>query len=257
MTRCEDVCATTTGTVVLEDGRVIWETPFGDRERTLTPAGLALVRDRLDATGLLSENSEHRATLLPGAVPEPRGATVVTFALERDGRRIVVTSGDPSDYAREFDLWTIPPGMLALASLAAEMRDPVTWLGRDAWATPEEPFEPDRFLLSVTAVEGTPRAELTIDIGDLEWPFSIPPESLGSRQPAGEAADGTTRCIVLTAGEARAMATAEAAAGRGRALKLYEVTLEYAWARGEGFIRMTTQGLLPYQSSDCIEALSW
>ena len=258
LTWVSDAMVPIPGTTVLDDGRVIWAVADGVVERQLTEAGLAWVRAQLDATGALGSNRIVGATLKPGAQPAPRGVTVYAFQVERDGARIKVAAGDPGDYAHEPELWVIPPEMPILAELARGLQDPQLWIDPALWAGPAKPYQAQAYLVIIDLATGPPAfGPLVDDIDTIAWPFTVPIEKVGGPYVQGGRLVENQRCLVATAEVARSMADAEAAAGRSRALDGWMFGLIYPWERGDGYIGVISQPMLPYQSPDCSGALAW
>lgn len=258
LTWVSDVMVPIPGTTVLDDGRVIWAVGDGVVERQLTEAGLAWLRAQLDATGALGSNHIVDATLKPGAQPAPRGVTMYAFQLEREGARIKVVAGDPRDYAHESALWVIPPEMPILAELARGLQDPQSWIEPALWVGPAEPYQAQAYLVIIDLETGPPAfGRMEDDIDTIAWPFTIPIDKVGKPYMQGGRPVENQRCLVATAEVARSMADAEAAAGRSRALDVWMFGLVYHWKRGDGYVGVISQPMLPYQSPDCSGALAW
>ena len=252
VTTCVDVCEPAPGTTILEDGRVIWRDAAGAvLEAQLSPEGLAAVRAEVDATPELEAGGDYQATLRPGAEPNPRGGTRHEFELVRDGRRILVSSGDPGDFEAEPDLWIVPDSVVRLAALAARLHDPVAWLGAAAMPDGVRPYAPAAYLVAIDLFPGigdTP--EFSIDVDDVEWPFGTPIESVGEAVPVID--DGfPVRCLVIDAAAARETADAEAARGSSRDLATWSSAAAYRWRRGQGFVEVRLQQLLPDAVDPC------
>jgi hypothetical protein len=255
MTACSHVCGPEPGTTILAGGRVIWADPFGRAlEARLTPEAVQRVREALDATGALGEDGEFAATLRPGAEPLGRGATLIRFERDIAERRVTVTSGSADDYADEPDLWIVPPEIPILTDLAERLRDPLAWLGVDAFTSEPRPYEPDQFLVQIDlyAAFGDP-ADYDVDVDDVTWPFGEPIESAG--QPVELPFEGpASRCLLVDADTAQRTAAAEAAAGSFRDLRLWVSGVDYGWRRAHGFVGVITTPLLPHERGTC-EAL--
>jgi hypothetical protein len=241
--------------MILDDGRIIWQDEEGGRvqEALLTAAGLATVRERIAQLDALGADANYGAELRPGKEPLPRGTTSYRFEVPRNGRIVVVTSGEPADFAAERDLWIIPPEMTALAAFAAELMARWAWLGADAVAVAAHPYAPTRYLVTVGLVQGVGvPSEFTTDVDSVRWPFGNPIESVGA--PVGMADDGPPpRCLIVDAKTAAATASAEALKGVKRDLREWSNTREYGWRRANGFVQVTLRQLLPHQAGSCAE----
>jgi hypothetical protein len=256
LTTCSDACSPVLGTTVLDDGQIVWQDGEGGRvlAAQLTPAGLATVKARIGQLGALSADGNYGAELRPGKEPLPRGTTSYRFDVQRGSAIVVVTSGEPSDFAAEPDLWLIPPEMTALAAFAAQLRNPGAWLGPGAVAVPAHPYAPARYLVFVDLVPGVGRSpdEFAADVDEVGWPFGKPIESVG--MPAGRGEDGPPpRCLIVDAKTAAATASAESAEGVSRDLRQWSSSREFAWRRADGLVEVTLLQLLPYEAGSCAE----
>jgi len=243
------------GTTVLDDGRVIWNRDGDPVERRLTDEGLAWVRAQLDQTGLLAATRSYGATLRPGATPDPRGTTSYLFQLVRDGSRVKVGSGDPGDYLPP-DAWVIPPEMQILSRLAGGLRDPEAWIAESMWSAPAGPFDADHYAVVLDSQAGPPnQGQYPVDVSEVRWPFRIATAGMPLAQ-GGQPSEGR-RCLVVDATVAKAMADAEAEVGRPRDLGAWMAGGAYRWDAVRGNLGIETMPLLPYQSPDCSDALTW
>ena len=238
----------------MADGQIIWQDTEGRAlESRLTPAGRATVRDRIDQIGLLAADGNYQAQLRPGREPLPRGTTSYRFEVPRQGGMVEVTSGEPNDFSSEADLWIVPPEMVALAALAAQLNDPVAWLGPEALSEPVRAYVPDRYLVVVDLLPeiGAPGGVLA-DVDDVDWPFGNPIESIGD--PVGPGQDAPApRCLIVDGRIAAATASAESVVGVVRDLRLWSFTLGYAWRRADGLVQVTLVQLLPHETGPCAD----
>jgi hypothetical protein len=256
LTSCSHTCGPEPGTTILDDGRVIWQdADLRPLEARLTPAALQRVRAELDASGVLETDADVQAELRPGAEPVGRGATLYRFERLVAERRVVVTSGDPDDYADEPDLWVIPPQMAVLADLGEKLRDPIAWLGPEALAGAARPYQPAHHLVLVDLYpEVGDQPGLDADADDVRWPFGGPIEGVG--EPADVTGAGLgSRCLVIDAATAAATADAEQAAGADRSFASWISSVEYAWRRADGFVVVSMTPLLPHETGACVDLL--
>jgi hypothetical protein len=252
-TSCSHTCGPEPGTTVLADGRIIWtDSSVRPIEATLTPEALRRVRDELDASGVLDVPADYHAELRPGATPVGHGATLLRFERRIGGARVVVTSGDPSDYADQPRAWIIPPEMAKLASLARQLREPLAWLGQDAFLDPPKPYLPERYVVVVDLYpEVGEQPDDSPDVDDVEWPFGQPIEGVG--EPADSAGGGLgARCLIVDDAIAVATVAAERAAGARRDINQWLSTQEYGWDRANGFVDVSMTPLLPHETGSCV-----
>lgn len=256
LTGCSDTCGPEPGTTILADGRIIWSDSFvRPIEATLTPEALQRVRDELGASGVLDAAADYHAELRPGATPVGHGATLLRFERPIGGAQVVVTSGDPADYADQPRVWIIPPEMATLAVLAHQLRDPPAWLGEDAFLEPPTPYLPERYLVVVDLypeVGDQPGSDPDVD--DVQWPFGQPIEGVG--EPADPAGGGLgSRCLIVDDAVALATVAAERAAGARRDINQWLSTQEYGWDRADGFVDVSMTPLLPHETGSCVDLM--
>lgn len=251
LTACSHTCGPTPGTTILDDGRVVWENPENRAtESRLTPEALQHVVDTL-AIPELAADGDYQAELRPGAEPIGRGATLYRLEVARDGNRVVVTFGDPASYADEPDLWIIPPEMRRLAEIAADLQNPVAWLGQASFTEEPAIHTPDRYLVLIDLFpEVGDEPGFDADVDDVEWPFGGPIEGAG--EPV-DAAGGFARCLIIDADAAEAVIAAEEAAGAHRQRRLWLSTVEYRWKRADGFVRVSLLPVLPHEQGSCVQ----
>lgn len=178
------------------DGRLI--SAFGGgsvevlREARLSTEGVRLVREAMDATGLLGPTAAADAEFVPqpradgGSVP--RGASRrFTFAADDGGSRTVRWIPiDPVDAGDFIDA----PEIAQLEALAQQMLAPDDWLPASAWARAgQSDYRAETFHVLVRQIPfGSARR--AIDVADLPAPLLAAIESLEPAAPA-------TRCVQL------------------------------------------------------------
>lgn len=256
LSSCSHTCGPEPGTSIYEDGRVIWADEFlRPLEGRLTAAAMERVRNALDATGILGESGSYPAQLRPGAEPVPRGLTLHRFERDLDVGRVVVTSGDTGDFVDEPDLWAIPEEMAVLTDLAGRLRDPLAWLGPDAFRDPAAPYLADRHIVVIDLFPGVAADGLDVDVDEVAWPIGTPIEAAGA--PFAPIEEGLeSRCLIVDRSVAEDLAAAEARSGVGvRDLSQWGASLEYAWARAGGAVTVTTIPMLPHETGTCAEIL--
>jgi hypothetical protein len=248
----DDVVEAATATVVRDDGLVVWRDEEGAHQLRVGPEGIAWMREQLDATGLLDKPASYDATLRPGAEPPGRGVTGYGFVIPRDGGIIRVGTGSPGDYDPAF--WIVPPEMVVLGTLAAQIRDADSWILPELVTEPAQPYSPAEYLLHVTlrrGPEGPPSQDT--DVSEVAWPFAGGLEGVGTVVPDEERGQ-TKRCAVITRATAEAMVAAELAAGVEYPHDLQALSQQptLRWAAGKhGTASIALQQLLPDQH-DCV-----
>ena len=257
LTGCRHTCGPEPGTTILDDGRVIWQdAELRPIEAQLTPEALQQVRDEIARAGVLDADADVQAELRPGAEPVGHGVSLDRFERMDGDRRIVVTSGDPRDYADQAELWIIPPSMPILADLADKLRDPVAWLGAASFSGPAQSYEPDHFLVVIELYpEVGGASDFETDVDDVPWPFGAPIEGAGEPVDGGGAGIGS-RCHVIDAGEAAETVAAEKGVGARRNLGAWLSSVEYGWKRANGFVLVSMTPVLPHQTGTCSELVA-
>ncbi len=257
LTGCSHTCGPEAGTTILEDGRMIWQdAELRTLEAQLTSAAQQQVRDAITSAGGLDADADVQAELRPGAEPAGHGVSLYRFERILHGQRVVVTSGDPRDYADQAELWIIPPELGVLAELADRLRDPVTWLGPDGLAEPAHRYRPDHYLVLVDLFPEVGGAgDFEVDVDTVPWPFGAPIEGVGEPTDGGAAGLGS-RCLVIDVDDAAETAAAEKGAGINRDLGAWLSTAEYGWKRANGFVQVAMTPLLPHQSGTCAELVA-
>ena len=236
---------------------MIWQDPeLRTMAAQLTPAALQQVRDAIATAAVLDADADVQAELRPGAEPVGRGVSLYRFERVVDGRRLVVTSGDPRDYADQAELWIIPPEMAVLAELADSLREPVAWLGPESLTEPANRYRPDHYLVLIDLFPEVGGAnDFDADVDTVPWPFGAPIEGAG--EPTGGGAAGLgSRCLVIDAADAAETAAAEKGAGTKRDLDAWLSTAEYGWKRANGFVSVAMTPLLPHQGGTCAELVA-
>jgi hypothetical protein len=250
---CGDTCGPSAGTVILDDGRIIWE----DRDldvvaSRLTADGLAKVRAAIEAEPGLQQDGNYQAQLRPGFEPIGHGAGSHLFEVGEGDDAVVVTTVEPSSFADQPQAWIIPDESRELAALAAQIADPVAWLGADAFAEAARPYQAPGYVLLVDVFPAFGEIGAGVDVDAVAWPFDAPIEQVGDPLPA-EPGELAGRCLLLDRTNGAALLSAETAAGATRDLRPWLSTVEYDWARGDGWVDVSLLPVLPHQSGTCVE----
>lgn len=260
---CDLDCGVNPGTIVMADGRVLRRGETGMTVRQLTPAGMLLIRDAVEESGLLEDDATWEPKLTPGAESGGFGPMSYLFQAKVD-EMVRVRSVDPEPFdaenQRQPGTWVIPPEVRALEAVAATLKDLDTTLPPEAWAGPTEPFVPEQYLLVVT-VDRADKPSGGTDADTIRWPFGVPIDAVGD--PVLDPDDpnaSPTRCLVVSRAEAQAMAAAESADqddDPNRSIDLPFDSLRYPSARTNATVDVTTRMVLPYQEPTCDDAREW
>jgi hypothetical protein len=250
---CGDACTVSAGTTILADGRAIWGSDDDSGrvlEARLTGAGLARVRAAIAGRPELAADGDFRARLRPGGVAIPHGLGSLRYELGKGDSRTVVTTWDAGSLADQRDQWLVPPEMDALTAFGRRLRDPVAWLGADAFAGPPQAYASTQSLVVIDLFADVGKSgSFPADVDDVDWPFGTPVEAAG--EPVAGDNGVATRCLILDADASAAMRRAERAAGAHRPLGAWFSTAEYDWRRSDGFVEVSVRQLLPYETGSC------
>ena len=202
------------------------------------------------ATPELAADGDYRAQLRPGGEPIAHGLSSFRFEVGGGAAAVVVTSWDPASLADQRDQWRIPAAMDALGAVAADLVDPVAWLGPGGFASEPRLYAAQRVLVVIDLFGDVgDTGAFRVDADDVDWPFGNPIES-GGEPVAGE--NGlATRCLIVDAGAAADIRRAERAAGQGRPAGSWLSTVGYNWRRADGFLQVGLRQLLPHESGTC------
>ena len=249
------------GTVVTEDGTVIWRpvsTTFfaGYLTRQLTDDGLAELRDLVFGDGLLDADATHELEPLPDAEPPGRGGFEHTFTVGEGSDEVVVTSVGWMGDDEEAAYYEPSPERRALDALANQLRDPESLLGEDAWAAPASAYEAGDYLLVLAAYRAVPPYG-NPDVSQVPLPLDGPLEEFG--EAYGNVQSPAARCGVVSRDEAAAVVEAlttlgiadENSVGMDRA-----TVASLDWAEGAGTVDLWLLPRLPGEYPDC-EASPW
>ena len=205
---------------VLEDGRII--TPSGKIptvERRLTAAGVQLLRDELDATGLtFLASADYLPVYNPGV--EPGGYSIDAPALEvglpGGGTAMITWILFPDT---EQDYFQPQPEAEALEALFARLTTLDDWLPANAWADANaRPYAPRQYRIFISSNPwGGSLNDLPVESSTVSWPLVEGIDAFGDAvenvaQEPGEFYD-TLRCRVVSGGEGTAVIEALEAAG--------------------------------------------
>lgn len=263
MLRLTEVCdvygpVTRPTLTVTSDGRAVWlaeasaAEPQGYLVRRLTADGLAELRSRVEATGLLDTSARYVPEPLPDVEVPGQGACSRRFEYVADAvdEAVVVNAvqwfGD--DFEAEY--FQPSPERKELDALAGELNGIESWLGRNAWdETPAAAYRAGRFLVVAAVAEDPFTTEGAPDVDEVSWPFDEPPDAFG--EPAGDS-EPQQRCAVADAAAVERLADELAARG----LEQFEdiapgagVTLP--WASHDASVNLLIYPQLPDGAPGC------
>jgi hypothetical protein len=235
------------------DGRIVWRDYEGNRllVRRMTPAGLALVRDRLQATGLFGADATYEKMPRPGVSPPGRGAGAWSFTVLNDAGVVVhvvsaTIDGDETDY------WIITPERKALGEVYEHLLHPESWLPPEAWADDSSTtYAADLVTLVLYTNPGGAVAG-GHDVAEFGWALADPMSFGESRDDPNVHKLGTIRCGVLPAQDAAIVVAQLRASGQ---LREYpgELGAELKWSAGSGSIYVDLIAVRPDGSLQCNE----
>lgn len=236
-------------TTILENGRVIWQengpASYQWRARQLSEAGLATVRARIAATGLLDQDGDYRPELQEGVTNPPgHGLCLFTFDHQDGQTDISVSSVSWFGDEEEGTYYQPAPERRELDALAQQLRSPETWLAPADWADAESvPYVADAFLVLASPGFGE---ETGPDLQDVDWPFDAPPSSYGEEAGLG---DPRPRCAVASRDAVEAYVTGQVQPG-GEPIDLAAPATNLNIREGETWYTITLWSM-PLPSADC------
>ena len=237
---------------LLDDGRLITGDPGGataPMERRLTEAGILLVRDEMDATGLTDTSADYQPVPNPG-VENPGGGIGDVGQLEIaqvGGGTIVITWNLYAD--TEADYYRPQPEAEALQALRVRLTTLEEWLPAAAWADPNPtPYVPDGYRMTISSFEwGGSLDDLPPEVATLAWPVDV------DRADLDEILDSPrveTRCRLIDGAEGTAVIAALEAAGATSQDGTY-LAFELGEREAPRTIRITLAPVLPFDDSVC------
>jgi len=200
---------------VLEDGRIITMDQGAFVERTLTPAGIQLLRDELDATGLTDTSADYSPVANPGVEPPGYGGAGPSLEVGQPGGGTAVITwflfGDT-----EQDYFQPQPEAETLEALAARLSTLDEWLPASAWADSNaRPYVAERYRIFINTQQwGGSLDDLPVEAATVSWPpvdgidiYADAVENL-TQEP-----EFSLRCREATAADGTALLEALEAAG--------------------------------------------
>lgn len=222
---------------VYEDGRVVQSVRQADQtavlmERTLSPSGLASLREDLKASGLFDAGDR---VVRPVPVGCCGGGEAIV--LVDAGRRVRVSA-----YANR----TTAPEAARFDELATLLRGLQRWDEAGAWAdSAPYPYTAAAFRLRIwhTPMRMDAEARPPHDVADVAWPPQVPIETFG--RPLAD--DPTSRCGVVPLATIRLLVMAIAGAGVNAPSErnATDASFTFDWAKGDGTVYVGFEPLLP------------
>jgi hypothetical protein len=236
-------------TTILGDGRVIWQengpTSYQWRVRRLSETGLASVRARIAATGVLDQDGDYRPELREG-VTDPPGHGLCLFTFDHQDGQTDVSVSSVSWFGDEEEAMYYQPApeRRELDAFAQQLRSPETWLEPADWADAASvPYVADAFVVLASPAFGE---ETGADLQDVDWPFAAPPSSYGEEAGLG---DPRPRCAVASRDAVEAYVAGQVQPG-GEPIDL-AAPATYLNLREGGTWYTITLWSMPLASADC------
>ena len=245
---------------VLEDGRIITTTNRGDTslpqlnqpmERRLTAAGVQLLLDELDATGLTFLAS---AAYMPVAKPGfDLGIDGAAAALEvgLPGGGTAVTSWVFIENGSLYG-WEPQPEAEALDALYVRLSTFAEWLPANAWADANaRPHVPARYRITMYSSQWS--GSFPVESATVSWPLDKGIDAYGdavenvAQEPGGP---DSLRCRVVSAEEATAVIEALQAAGATPSDQTW-ISFQLGYRATRGLVTINIEPILPQADTSC------
>lgn len=235
------------------DGRII---TTGDKEATnpflerrLTAAGIQLLRDELDSTGLTDTSANYVPISKPGVEPPGRGSVVHTL-------KVGLPAGGPAVISwvamfADDDLYYEPsPERETLDAMAVRLQTLDDWLPANAWAdATAAPYLPARYHMLIQKLEwgGTPD-ELPVESSAVAWPLETSINDFGEPTESPALGSDIARCGMISADEAAAVINELEAAG-ARPGETVWTAFELGERANNRLVRITIARAMPDETS--------
>lgn len=238
---------------VVEDGRIITTedkdaaNPFV--ERRLTAAGIQLLRDELDSTGLTDTSANYLPIPKPGVEPPGRGSVVHTLKVGLPAGGTAVISW-VALFADD-DLYYEPsPERETLDALAVRLQTLDEWLPANAWAdATAAPYVPARYHMLIEKLEwGGTLDELPVESTAVTWPLEASIDEFGEPTESPALGSDIARCGMISAGEATAVIDELEAAGATPGERVWTV-YELGERANNRLVRITISPAMPDETS--------
>jgi hypothetical protein len=236
---------------ILDDGRVITSDPTGaipPVERRLTAAGIQLVRDELDATGLTDTSADYYPVANPGVEPPGWGGASPSLVVGLPGGGTVhinwLLFGDT-----EQDYFQPQPEAEALDALAARLVTLDEWLPASAWAdVTARPYEPTTYRILIQYQQwGGDVDDLPVESATVAWPLAGGIDAFGD---VVTPSPDELRCGVATAEEGMAVTEALQAAGAPMGEQAY-LAFELGDRATSRLVTITLEPIMPFGNASC------
>jgi hypothetical protein len=250
---------------VLEDGRIITSSGIDQSggnptvERRLTAAGVQLLRDELDATGLtFLTSTDYSPVANPGVEPPGYGGAGPSLEVGLPGGGTALITwflfGDT-----EQDYFQPQPEAEALEALAARLSTLDDWLPASAWADANaRPYVPAQYRIVIWSQPwGGSLDDLPVESATVSWPLVEGIDAYGAvvedvAQEPGEG-DAPPRCRVVSTGEATPVLDALEAAGATP--EVYSIVPGTSFGLGSRatsrVVTVTLEPILPHADTSC------
>lgn len=240
---------------ILEDGRVITTAGRGTAgpatppfERRLTAAGVQLVRDEMNATGLTDASATYYPVAKPGVEPPPYGGagSALEVGLRGGGTASIFWfffGGDGLYFEPQ-------PEALALDALAARLQTLEEWLPASAWADASpKAYSPAQYRIVIsTDVWGGSVNDLPVESSTVAWPLEAGIDTFGDVIAQGSP---EIRCGLATFTEGAAVIDALETAGAAPPSEPSYLSFQVGLRAASRLITIALEPVIPFFPGRC------
>jgi hypothetical protein len=240
---------------ILDDGRTITMDQGAFVERTLTAAGIQLLRDELDATGLTDTPADYSPVANPGVEPPGYGGAGPSLEVGQPGGGTVLITwflfGDT-----EQDYFQPQPEAEALEALLARLVTLDEWLPASAWADANPtPYAPAQYRIFIyTSQWGGSLDDLPVETATVSWPLADGIDTYsGSVESLMDEPEFSLRCREASPADGSALLEALGAAGATPYVSsmIPGTSFELGHRATSRVVTITLEPILPVADTSC------